>query len=174
MKNVVLIGMPGSGKSTFGRAAARLLHRPFVDCDDFIEEMEGRTIPELFAVSEACFRDAETRAARLLARREGAVIAAGGGFVKRAENVALLRPSSAILFLDRAPEAIAGDVAVAGRPLLAEGPQKVFALYEERIALYRAAADRTVMNRGSEADVLRAVTEAVRTLMSLDGKIYEK
>lgn len=78
MRNVILIGMPGSGKSTFGRAAAEMLHRPFVDCDDFIEELEERTIPDLFARSEEVFREAETRAAALLARREGTVIAAGG------------------------------------------------------------------------------------------------
>lgn len=166
MRNVILIGMPGSGKSTFGRAAAEVLHRPFVDCDDFIEALEGQTIPELFARSEEVFREAETRAAALLARREGTVIAAGGGIIKRPVNVTLLRATGAILFLDRAPEAIASDVAIAGRPLLAEGPQKVYTLYRERIAAYRAAADRTVPNCGTPEAVLRAVTEAVRELMT--------
>lgn len=167
MRNVVLIGMPGSGKSTFGRAAARALGRPFVDADDFIEEITGRTIPDLFAESEEIFRDAETRAAALLARREGTVIASGGGFVVRKRNVALLRPTGSFLFLDRAPEAIAAGVDPSGRPLLAAGTGRVYALYRARIALYRAAADRTVRNDAPEETVLRAVTAAVRALMEL-------
>ncbi len=167
MRNVVLIGMPGSGKSTFGRAAAEALGLPFIDCDDFIEELEGLTIPQLFARSEAVFREAETHAAAILARRQGTVIAAGGGIVKRPVNIALFRPTSAILLVDRAPEDIAADVAIAGRPLLAEGPQKVFTLYEERIAAYRAAADRTVKNTGAEDAVRRRVIQAVKELMGL-------
>lgn len=167
MRNVILIGMPGSGKSTFGRGAAEALGLPFVDADAFIEDMEGRTIPALFAEGEEVFRAAELRASALLARRQGTVIAAGGGVVKRAANVALLRATGSILFIDRAPEAIAADIAIAGRPLLAAGPERVYALYRERIAAYRAAADETVTNAGDEASVLRAVTDAVRRLMGL-------
>lgn len=161
MKNIVLIGMMGCGKSTFGKMLAERLSRPFVDCDDFIEAEEGKTIPELFAVSEDCFRDAETRAVKKLAKKEGYIIAAGGGIIKRDENISALRGNSVILFLDRDPEDIASDVDVSHRPLLAEGPRKLFALYEERIALYRKAADLTVKNEGSEEDVLENIVKAL-------------
>ena len=86
MKNIVLIGMPGCGKSTLGRLLAQHLKRPFYDADNVLEKLEGKTIKELFAVSEACFRDAETRAVRHLSELEGCVIAAGGGVVKRSEK----------------------------------------------------------------------------------------
>ncbi len=59
MKNIVLIGMPGCGKTTFGRALAERLHRPFIDADAYLEEKEGRTIQSFFAESEKAFRDAE-------------------------------------------------------------------------------------------------------------------
>ena len=74
MKNIVLIGMPGSGKTTFGRALSRELNRPFVDADDYLEEREGRTISSFFAESEKAFRDAEERTIRELADRQGIVI----------------------------------------------------------------------------------------------------
>ena len=90
MKNIVLIGMPGCGKSTLGRLLAQHLKRPFYDADNVLEKLEGKTIKELFAVSEACFRDAETRAVRHLSELEGCVIAAGGGVVKRSENIEVL------------------------------------------------------------------------------------
>ena len=67
MKNIILIGMPGCGKSTLGRALAESLHRPFVDADTYLEEKEGKSIPELFAVSEDCFPDAEERTIEALA-----------------------------------------------------------------------------------------------------------
>ena len=165
MKNVILIGMPGCGKTTFGRRAAQALGVPFADADEVIEAMEGRTIPELFSEGEDVFRAAEIRASAALAQREGTIIAAGGGVVKRRDNLALLGATGKILFIDRAPEDIAADVAIAGRPLLAAGPERVYDLYQERIAAYRAAADQTVENRGNAAEVLQKVIEAVRQLM---------
>ena len=70
MKNIVLIGMPGSGKTTFGAALSRKLSRPFVDADDYLEKKEGRTIKSFFDESEKAFRDAEERTIRDLAERK--------------------------------------------------------------------------------------------------------
>lgn len=162
MKNIVLIGMPGSGKSTFGKRLAACLGRTFIDCDDFIEEREQKTIPELFARGEDHFRQAETRAVMALAQRDGLVIASGGGVIKREDNIRVLRKNGVILFIDRAAEDIAGDVDVSRRPLLAEGPEKLYLLYKERIAAYRAAADRIIQNRGTEDAVLEALVHLVR------------
>ena len=110
MKNIVLIGMPGCGKSTLGRLLAQHLKRPFYDADNVLEKLEGKTIKELFAVSEACFRDAETRAVRHLSELEGCVIAAGGGVVKRSENIEVLKNGGIIVFIDRLPEKIVQDI----------------------------------------------------------------
>ncbi|MBO6182975.1 MAG: shikimate kinase, partial [Acidaminococcaceae bacterium] len=66
MKNIVLIGMPGSGKSTLGRKLAEIMNRDFIDADTEIEKDAGKTIPELFAVSEAYFRNQETKTVKRL------------------------------------------------------------------------------------------------------------
>lgn len=157
-QNIVIIGMPGSGKTTFGRRLAQCLDREFVDVDGYIEGMEGRTIAELFAVSEDCFRQAEIRASEKLAARKGIVVATGGGVVKRSENIDLLKQSGILIFLDRSPDDIVTDVDVSKRPLLAAGPQKVYELYRERIALYRHAGDYRIVNKGAVEDVLQALT----------------
>lgn len=161
MKNIVLIGMPGSGKTTFGMALAEKLRRPFVDADAYLEEKEGRTIQSFFAESEKAFRDAEERTIEDLSRRQNLIIATGGGVVKRSRNVARLHETGLLIFIDRRAEDIVTDVEVEKRPLLAEGPDKVFVLYKERIALYRKAADRILENRGSEEEVLARLLEMV-------------
>ena len=162
MKNIALIGMPGSGKTTFGKGLARILRCPFVDADDYLEKKEGRTIQSFFAESEKAFRDAEERTIRDLSRMEGIVIATGGGVIKRKANVDRLHEGGLIIFLDRLPEDIVTAVEVEKRPLLREGPDRVFALYKERIALYREAADITVANRGREEEVLENLVEALK------------
>ncbi len=161
MENIILIGMPGCGKTTLGQMLAERLGRTFVDADVYLEEREGRTIPELFAVSEDCFRDAEERTVKALSEMEDLVIATGGGVVKREGNIRNLKRSGKIYFIDRSPEDIAGDVEVGTRPLLADGPAKVFTLYEERIALYRAAADVIVGNSGRLEEVLEELASRV-------------
>ena len=164
-----IMGHTGCGKSTLGRRLAGALHRSFVDADTYLEEKEGKSIPELFAVSEDCFRDAEERTIEALAKRESLVIATGGGVVKRAVNIERLKKTGTIYFIDRRPEDIAGDVEVSTRPLLAEGSAKVYTLYHERIALYRKAADEIVVNEGSLESVLKKllaeVTDGERPLL---------
>lgn len=163
-QNIVIIGMPGSGKTTFGKALAAKLQREFIDADDFIEAQEGRTIKDMFAVSEECFRDAETRASQALAQKKGLVVACGGGVIKRPVNIETMKQTGTIIFIDRDPDDIVGDVEVSTRPLLAAGKQKVYDLYKERIDTYRASADHTVKNDKSEADVLDELVALVESL----------
>ena len=153
-KNIVLIGMPGSGKTTLGKQLASRLGRTFVDADDFVVQLEGKTIADMFAVSEEYFRDAETRAAQELAKRRGLVVACGGGVIKRSVNIEIFKETSVVIFLDRSPDDIVTDVDVASRPLLKDGKQKVYDLYDERIALYRAAADYTIVNDKKAEEIL--------------------
>lgn len=162
--NIVLIGMPGCGKSTFGKALAARLDRKFYDADDVIVEMSGKTIPELFAVGEDCFRDAEVKASKALAQKEGVVIACGGGIIKRPENMDILKKTGVVFFLDRTPDDIVSDVDVSTRPLLKDGKQKVYDLYDERIQLYRAAADYTIPNDKELAGVLRSFVKLIDTI----------
>ena len=157
MKNIVLIGMPGCGKSTFGKRLARRLSRKFYDADDVLEEREQRTIKDFFAESEDAFRAAETRTLAYLAELEDAVIATGGGAVKRAENMELMKRNGVVIFLDRKPEQILGNIEGDARPLLAEDKQRIFKLYEERIDLYRRYADKIITNRGDFGRTLAAL-----------------
>ena len=162
MRNIVLIGMPGCGKSTLGRYLAEILDRDFIDADPEIEKDAGKTIPELFAVSEDCFREQETKTVKRLAGLQGKVLAMGGGVVLRRENIENLKKNGTIIFLDRSPGDIAGDVDTETRPLLTAGRKRIYDLYAQREALYREAADVTVRNKGTLKETLQRLVEAAK------------
>ena len=162
MKNIVLIGMPGCGKSTLGRKLARSLERDFYDADAVLEQREQRSIKSFFAESENAFREAETRTLAYLAGLQDVVIATGGGAVKRAVNMELLKQNGNIIFIDRKPEEILGDIEGDDRPLLAADKQRIFQLYAERIALYKKYAEKTIENNGTLAAALAQLQEAVK------------
>ena len=163
-QNIIIIGMPGSGKTTFGKALAKRLNRPFYDADDVIVEREGKTIPELFAISEDCFRDAEVRASQYLAEKQGIVVACGGGVVKRPENMDIFKKTGTVFFLDRSPDDIVTDVDVSTRPLLKDGKQKVYDLYDERINLYRGDGDYRIANNKSIDEVLEDFVKLIESI----------
>ena len=157
MKNIVLIGMPGCGKTTFGKRLARRLSLSFYDADEVLEQREQRTIKNFFAESEDAFRSAETRTLAYLSELEGVIIATGGGAVKRAENMELLKCKGVVVFIDRKPEQILGNIEGDARPLLAADKQRIFKLYEERIDLYRKYADKIITNSGDFGRTLAAL-----------------
>ncbi|MDF2616567.1 MAG: aroK [Sedimentibacter sp.] len=146
MRNIVLIGMPGSGKSTIGHMLSSKLEMKFIDMDEHIEKREQKTIKELFAVSEECFRDAETRCAKDLSKLDNCIISAGGGIIKRKENIDFLKLSSTIVFINRCVEDIVSDIDMSTRPLLKDGIKKVYDLYDERIEMYKSYCDIEVVN----------------------------
>lgn len=148
MKNIILIGMPGCGKSTFGRRLAQSCGLSFYDADAVLEEREQRTIKSFFAESEEAFRLAETRTLEFLSQLEGAIIATGGGAVKRPVNMELLKANGTVIFIDREPGNIIGCLNNDDRPLLSADKERIFTLYEERIELYRHYADYTAANNG--------------------------
>ena len=147
--NIVLVGMPGSGKSSVGRRLARRLRRPFVDTDELIVTAAGKSIERIFAEDgEASFRELEARCVREAAVCKGVVIATGGGVVLREDNVRALRADGLIVFLDRSPERILKTAELSDRPLLRKGSQALLALYRQRKDIYRAACDCRVLNNG--------------------------
>lgn len=144
--NLVLIGMPGSGKSTVGKILSRMLCMPLVDTDALVEQTAGKTIPALFAQEgEAAFRDRETAAARQAAALDNTVIATGGGIVLRPENMEALAATGMIFFRDRDLEDILGEDHM-GRPLVGRDPEKLRILYTQRIELYRKYAQYVISN----------------------------
>ena len=154
-KNIALIGMMGSGKTTCGQLLAQRLGRPFVDCDDYIQAQAGRTIPELFAdLGEEGFRALERRAIQTLSTREGLVLATGGGAVLRPENVDALRRGGLLVLLDRPPEECYDGLAVEGRPLAQGGRQAFLDTYAARRAAYEGAADFAVTRFSSPEDTV--------------------
>lgn len=165
MKNVVLIGFMGTGKTSTGRALAQRLGRSFIDLDAMIEEEAGRTIPEIFAAEgEAAFRALEKAAVRRVAARRALVISTGGGTVKDAANVAELKKNGAIVCLKASVDAVLARTAHVGdRPVLdakdaGDRRQAVADLMEERREIY-AVADYSVDT--SELSPLQVVEDIV-------------
>ena len=156
-ENIILIGMPGCGKTTLGRLLAERLGRRFADCDEEIEKAAGMSVPEIFcAEGEEGFRARETEAAAKLCRESGMVIATGGGVVTRSRNLPLLSQNGRVVFLDAPPDALPTN----GRPLSQK--KTPAALYAERLPLYRAAADLTVpVTRDAESN-LKKLLEALQ------------
>lgn len=162
MKNkIVLIGMPGCGKTTIGKILSTQLNLKFYDMDEYIQETSGKTIAELFEKGEDNFRDLETQACRDLIKKNNVIISTGGGVVKRKENVDILKEDSTIIFLDRPVEKIIGDVDISKRPLLKDGKEKVLVLYKERYELYKKAADKIIVNDGTVKDVVEKIKDII-------------
>lgn len=158
-KNIVLIGMPGAGKTTIGKMLHERLGRKFVDMDDFIVKESGKTIQELFAVNECHFRDVESMAVKKLSMENSDIIATGGGVIKRKENIDELKKQGIIVFIDRPLANIADDVELATRPLIKDGVQKLYDLYDERYEIYKNSCDFHVLNDREIEDVVDTIIE---------------
>lgn len=156
--NLVLIGMTGSGKTSVGEKLSQQLGLPFRDIDLFIEQTTQQTIPELFEVSEAHFRAIETEACKALAATDThTIISCGGGVILNVENIQALRKTGWIVFIDRPVEHIIEDIEIGHRPLLKEGTNKLYQLYEARAGLYHSAADFRIENQSTLDDVLNKI-----------------
>jgi len=142
--NIVLVGMPGCGKSSVGRVIAQKLGREFYDADEELVKAAGVSIPEIFAAEgEAGFRRRETEVLRRLTKESGCVISAGGGAVTVEENIALMRQNANVVWLRRDISKLPTE----GRPLSQSGDLGL--MYQKRMPLYQAASVLAVDNTGS-------------------------
>lgn len=155
-RNIMLIGMPGSGKSTVGAALAASLNRKLVDVDERIVELAGCSIPEIFAKDgEEGFRRIEHQALCQVSQESGLVIATGGGVVTRQENFDPMRQNSLIVWLLRDLSLLPRD----GRPL--SQTNSLTEMFKVREPMYRAAADCVADNNGSVEDTVKQILEAM-------------
>lgn len=156
MENIILVGMPGCGKSTLAAMLGERLHRPVLDADREIERAAGMTIPDIFArFGEAHFRALETETLADLGRRSGCVISTGGGAVLREENYPLLHQNGRIFHIRREVSLLP----TAGRPV--SQSRDLRQLERERLPRYRRFADDAIDNNGSAEDALRQILEAI-------------
>ena len=163
MKNLVLIGLSGCGKSTVAKRLSRSLRMPLLDTDAMIVEAEGRSIPEIFAErGEAYFRDLEHAACLAAASQRGVIIATGGGAVLREANMEALTESGLVVFLHRHPSRILRSASLCDRPLVQDDRERLFRLYAERLPLYRRWAHVTVHNSGSRRRMARCLRRIMR------------
>ena len=146
--NIVLVGMPGSGKTSVGQALAELSGRELVDIDSEIVRQAGRSIPQIFAQEgEAGFRRREAEVIAQAASEGGKILSTGGGAPLSEENRHALRRSGRVYFLQRELDLLPTE----GRPL-SQAAQSLAAMYEARLPFYTACADVTVDNNGPLAD----------------------
>ena len=156
MQNIVLIGMPGSGKSTIGKLVAQKLGRTFVDVDLKIEESAGCSIPTIFAQQgEDVFRQYETAALKELGKQSGLVIATGGGCVTRPINYPILHQNSYIVWIKRDITKLPTE----GRPLSRRS--KLEEMYHVREPMYQSFSDVSVQNDGILSDAVQIVLKEV-------------
>lgn len=145
-KNIILIGMPGCGKSTIGKMLSCDLNIKFCDTDECIENDTGKSIKEIFENGEEYFRQIEKKTIKKISEIYPQVIATGGGVVKNSENIYYLKKNGIIIFINRPIEKIFTDVDILNRPLLKSGKEKIYKLYEERKLLYKKYCDCEILN----------------------------
>lgn len=159
MENILLIGMPGCGKSTIGKSVALLLGKTFIDIDGEIVKQAGMSIPEIFAKDgEEGFRKLETFVLAQFCKQSGLVISTGGGCVTREENYPIMHQNGKIIWLQRELELLPTD----GRPLSQKG--KLDAMYQVRKPLYTRFSDGIVINDADSECVTRRIIALEETL----------
>ena len=159
MKNIVLIGMPGCGKTTIGTLLAEKLGRTLADADEKIIALAGKSIPEIFSQDgEAVFRNWETQALDELGKQSGLVIATGGGCVTQKRNYPLLHQNGYLVWLERDCSVLPTD----GRPL--SQANDLGKMYAARKPLYEAFADIRVENTGTPAETVQKILDALEEL----------
>lgn len=160
LKNIVIIAMPGSGKSTIGEIIASEMYRRFIDTDLEIEKELGISIPEIFKKNgEEEFRKIESNIIKKYSKESGVVIATGGGSIIESRNRDLLKQNGYIVYLDRDLE----NLEISGRPL-SKNLEELKNLKKERERIYKDLADFTIKNIENKKEEI-----AIETI----GKFYE-
>ena len=160
MENIILIGMPGCGKSTVGKILANSTGKTFVDADETIVALAGKSIPEIFAQDgEEVFRQWETEALAQLGKESGMVIATGGGCVTRGQNYGILHQNGSIFWIQRDLASLPTD----GRPL--SQTNDLLQMYQTRKPLYQTFADHSVENSSTPEATANAILHILEEIL---------
>ena len=164
-RNIVLIGMPASGKSTIGKLLSKKINYEYYDVDKYLERKENVKISTLFSEKgEEHFRNLETKYLRELSQKNRIIISTGGGAVKREENMEILKEKGIVVFLSRKIEDIAKENHEA-RPLLKD-INNIYKLYDERIELYKRYSDIIIENNGTLQEVTDRTAEEIEKIFT--------
>lgn len=164
-RNIVLIGMPASGKSTIGKLLSKKINYEYYDVDKYLERKENVKISTLFSEKgEEHFRNLETKYLRELSQKNRIIISTGGGAVKREENMEILKEKGIVVFLSRKIEDIAKENHEA-RPLL-QDINNIYKLYDERIELYKRYSDIIIENNGTLQEVTDRTAEEIEKIFT--------
>lgn len=159
MRNIVLIGMAGCGKSTVGKALSERLNKEIADTDEMVEKAENRAIPQIINENgEDYFRKCESDAVKKIGKEKSLVIATGGGVVTRDENYYPLRQNGIIIFINRDAEKLPTN----NRPLSQKNGVK--ALYESRMPLYRKFADIEIDGNGTVEETADLIIKELKNI----------
>lgn len=160
--NIILIGMPGSGKTEIGIMVAARLGREQIDTDTIVIQNAGMSIPEIFEKQgEPAFRQLESEAVDTACKRTGLVISTGGGAVLRPENRMNMKQNGLVLFLDRKLDLLQTD----GRPL-SKNMEALERMYTERLPIYKAGSDAEITNNDTAAAAVEAILEVYHAYTS--------
>lgn len=160
--NIYLTGIMSCGKTTKGKRVAKLLGWEFVDVDEYIVQISGKTIKQLFDQGEKVFRDWESKAILELSKRKNLVVATGGGAVLRDENISAMKLSGIIVLIERKIEDILKNLDTQSRPLLKDGKDKIVAIYESRKDRYYSTCDVAI--KSYEYDMFKTVKDIVNVI----------
>lgn len=163
MKNIILIGMMGCGKTTTGNLLAQMLERELVDTDQLIEQREGRSISDIFAQSgEGYFRDQELGVCEELALKRNLIISCGGGLPLRPDCISSLKYNGLVFLLDRDPGEIYDSLETSARPLAQQGRDAFLDRFAQRAPIYQEWADYII----SDAKSPEASAQAIITILN--------
>ncbi|HBH12389.1 MAG: Shikimate kinase [Clostridiales bacterium 38_11] len=162
MKKIALIGMMGSGKTTFAKIISEKMNLKYYCTDEYIEEKQGRSIGQIFEIEgEEFFRQLEAEAIKELVTLGDMVLSTGGGIVLNHENIMNLKKNGFIIvLLNRSIGKILSSIDVTKRPLLKEDIMKIEKIYREREFLYKQSSD-IIINNNDDID------ETLNTLLNV-------
>ena len=157
-RNIVLIGMPGSGKSTIGKKLSKQLDMNLLEVDDLIKDKISMSIKDYFEkYGESKFREVEKEVIKSLRNNTNSIISCGGGVIKNKENIDYLSRNGIIIFLDRN----INKIAISNDRPLTQNKEQLKKLYDERINLYKEYSDIIISNDGSEKNTIENIKREI-------------